>query len=306
MKKVALVGLIFIFIGLCVDKRETIITYVNNFLSEFHKGDIVEKRNVYYRDYDFTFVKNTNNFRPESFQDIINIYYTIINSGLDTYTFKCGRKYETCLQDIDNLATSQSLLSDINNYVHPFNGFTNIETSYDSMGYITLTIDKTYTESQIASVNKAIDDVYNTLVKPELSLEENIRNVHDYIINNTKYDTMRKAGDSPYSSDTAYGTLYEGYAVCGGYADTMALFLERMNVKNYKISSEIHVWNAVYLNNKWLHLDLTWDDPVSLYGDNFLEHNFFLINTEELFKLEKKEHFFNESSYPEFVLQKNN
>ena len=306
MKKLMLLGLLLILSGLCIDKRETIITYVHDFLSEFHKEDIIEKRNKYYRNYDFTFVKNTNDFKPNNFQDIINIYYTIINSGIDSYTFKCDRNYENCLQDIDKLATSQSLLSDINNFVHPFNGFTNIETSYDNIGYITIKIEKTYSAEQITAINKAIDDIYPSVVKPELSDRDNIKNVHDYIINNTKYDILKKTGNTPYNSDTAYGSLYDGYAVCGGYSDTMALFLERMGIKNFKVSSDIHVWNAVYLDNQWLHLDLTWDDPVSLYGEDFLEYNFFLINTEELFKLEKVEHSFNESSYPEVTLKNNN
>ena len=38
-----------------------------------------------------------------------------------------------------------------------------------------------------------------------------------------------------YKSEIAYGPLFEGYAVCGGYTDLMELFLEKMNIKSYKI-----------------------------------------------------------------------
>ena len=32
-----------------------------------------------------------------------------------------------------------------------------------------------------------------------------------------------------YHSDIAYGPLVEGYAICGGYADTMKLFLDKLS-----------------------------------------------------------------------------
>ena len=50
----------------------------------------------------------------------------------------------------------------------------------------------------------------------------------------------------------------------------MELFLEKMNVKSYKISGEKHVWNAVEINGVWKHLDLTWDDPVASDGNDYL------------------------------------
>ena len=75
------------------------------------------------------------------------------------------------------------------------------------MGYITIKIEKTYSVEQITAINKAIDDIYPSVVKPELSDRDNIKNVHDYIINNTKYDILKKTGNTPYNSDTAYGAL---------------------------------------------------------------------------------------------------
>ena len=81
----------------------------------------------------------------------------------------------------------------------------------------------------------------------------------------------------------------------------MELFLEKMNVKSFKISSENHVWNAVYLNNKWYHLDLTWDDPVASNGKDYLEHDYFLIDTNKLLSLETEQHQFNKEIYKEFA-----
>ena len=110
-----------------------------------------------------------------------------------------------------------------------------------------------------------------------------------------------KSGQSQYRSDSAYGALYEGYAVCGGYSDTMALFLNRMNVPNFKASSDMHVWNVVNINGKWLNLDLTWDDPISIDNGDYLEYSFFLIDSNTMLTIEQTEHSFNQETYSELV-----
>ena len=79
----------------------------------------------------------------------------------------------------------------------------------------------------------------------------------------------------------------------------MALFLNDLQLKNYKIASASHIWNGVYLNNEWLHLDLTWDDPITSDGSNLLEYRFFLIPTDMLKFLEPQQHIYDETIYQE-------
>ena len=79
----------------------------------------------------------------------------------------------------------------------------------------------------------------------------------------------------------------------------MAIFLNYYNIPNYKVVSENHVWNAVYINNAWYHLDLTWDDPILSNGENVLEHSYFLITTEKLKSLDTTQHNFNENIFTE-------
>ena len=300
IKVLALIGLLFIFAGVALERKEIIISYVNYFSGLFGNNKL-ETRNDYTRDIDFTYVKRTTNYNPKNYQDILNIYYSVLNSGLEEFTFQCDVSYKNCLDDVDALANSQEKLSDINNYVHPFNSFTHIETTYNSLGSVTISTVKAYTQEEIALLNTAIDDIYPKIVNENATVEENIKSVHDYIINNTKYDISRKNGESEYHSDTAYGALYEGYAVCGGYSDTMSLFLNRMNIPNFKASSDMHIWNVVNVNGQWLNLDLTWDDPISIDGLDYLEYDFFLIDSQRMLKLEKKEHNFNADTYPEIA-----
>ena len=94
----------------------------------------------------------------------------------------------------------------------------------------------------------------------------------------------------------------------------MAIFLTKLGVVNYKIATTAedlkdsetgHIWNAVYLDGQWLHMDLTWDDPVTNTGENLLHHKYFLVTTEEMKKADDgevniEEHNFNKIYYPEF------
>ncbi len=298
-KTLATLGLLLIFIGLFMMKKDEINALINKY---FKGNNIVTlgEKNEYYRDYDFDFVQNTNNFSPNNYQDLLNIYYTVLNAGKSNFTFYCPDSYDSCLDDVKRLANDQDTLSDINNYVHPFNGFNHIESEYDSLGRVTINIIRSYDNNDIKLITSKIDELLPQLVSNTSSLENNIKSVHDYIINNSKYDSNRSDnGVVTYKSDTAYGPLFEGYALCGGYTDLMELFLERMNVKSFKVSSLNHVWNAVYLNGNWKHLDLTWDDPVASDGNDYLEYNYFLIDTNQLLDLEQTQHEFNLDHYKE-------
>lgn len=299
-KILATLGLIFIFIGLFLMKKDDIFTIFNDYVLKENKVVTIGEKNEYYRDYDFTFVKNTNNFSPSNYQDILDIYYTVINAGKSNFTFYCPKEYTSCIDDIKTLANDQNTLSDINNYVHPYNGFSHIESEYDSLGRVTINVVRNYTEQDINLINKKIDELMPQLTSNYNSLETNIKNVHDYIINNARYDSARSDNNVlTYKSDTAYGPLFQGYAICGGYTDLMQLFLERLNVKNFRVSSDNHIWNVLYINNAWKHLDLTWDDPVASDGKDYLEYNYFLIDTNQLLTLEQTQHNFNLEHYTE-------
>ena len=76
----------------------------------------------------------------------------------------------------------------------------------------------------------------------------------------------------------------------------MALFLDKLGFKNYKISSAKHIWNAVYIDGEWKHLDLTWDDPITDGADR-LEYNFFLISDKELESKNTGQHNYNKVIY---------
>lgn len=296
MKKTILLLALLILFGVCILYNEEIINFtVHHFIQSKQESTLLETNN-YSKNKNYSFVQITDSFEPQNRQDILNIYYTVLNSGMTNFTFYCPEEYKNCLNDVDNISNDQTLLSNINNYIPIYNSFQNIETEFDSLGKVDITIHHTYTDEQITELESMATSILETTVSADMTTENKIKAIHDYIINQTKYDKDRSDNKvKQYHSDTAYGALIEHYAICGGYADSMKLFLDKLNIDNYKISSENHIWNLVNLNGSWYHLDLTWDDPVTNTGEDVLEYDYFLITTDELLELETDQHFFDKT-----------
>lgn len=302
MKKYIVLLFLVILFGFTFAFRRPLYNLYRTYLVKEQKQVTLTESNEYKRDYNFNYVKRTDDFTPSNYQDLLDIYYTVLNSGVDEFSFYCTDEYSSCINDVDSLANNQKVLSTINNFVHPFNSFRHLETSYDDYGKVTLKVEHIYSNNDIKLIEAKVKDIENEIWSESMSNEDKIKAAHNYIINNNKYDKDRSDNNIvKHKSDTAYGSLLEGYSLCGGYTDAMELFLEDMGVKSYKISSENHVWNAVYLNNTWYHLDLTWDDPITTDGSDILEYNFFLITTSELNELEKEQHNYDKNVYSELA-----
>ena len=249
---------------------------------------------------EYSYVQDTNNFIPNEKQDIMNIIYTFLNSGWETFTFYCPKEYDTCIDDVTSITNNNEILSNINNYVHPYNSFKTIETNYTTSGEVTLISHKLYTEEMIEVLNLKVEEVYNKLINENMTDREKIKVIHDYIINNSKYDSEKISGVIKNNSNNAYGVLMDGYGICSGYTDAMALFLNKLNIPNIKVSSEKHIWNLVFIDGEWLNLDLTFDDPVTDTGEDVLSDDYFLIDTNTMLELDKtNQHNFDDNVFVE-------
>lgn len=274
---------------------DTISDKLATFLENDKKVSLASPNN-YYRNYDFKFVKQSESYIPYSYQDILDIIYSTLNNGWDTFTFYCPDEYTECLKDINKISKDTTLLSNINNYVHPYNNYSKIGIVSNTTGEITINTTKLYSEQDIDKLNKGVDEIITKHITNDMSDDDKVLKIHDYIINNTRYD-INKVNEASY---TALGPLFNGTAVCSGYADLMAIFLNKFGIKNYKIASNTHVWNALFINGEWLHLDLTWDDPITKNSDvDTLQHDFFLVKTSNLLEFDTKDHKFDTTVYQE-------
>ena len=277
---------------------DKILIAVNNIIyySISNKIDI-PGYTVNQRNYEFKTVKPTSNFYPKNIDEVKEVYYTVLNNGWDSFTFYCDKDYTNCKDDIKDIANDSEYISLINNYVSPFNAYKKYNTLIIGDYEINLTVDKLYSQTEINLVNKSIDDIIKSLkINTTNPTQDDLLKFHDYLISNVKYDDDYIDNDIYSISNKANGALIEKIALCSGYTDAFGLFLDRLNIPNFKVTTTDHVWNVVYFNNKWLHVDVTWDDDE--YNSRN-RHNFFLIDTNKLLEKDAEEHTFKQELYLE-------
>lgn len=259
---------------------------------------VIAEANDYYLEGNFTQFKNWTDDVSNK-EELLNYIYYVINTGSDYADGECTKEYTNCIEDLNEIAHNEETLSIINNFVHPYNSFKTISFSYNELGKFSLIIEHIYTKEEITAINYIIDNKIKNDIKDSMTTEEKIKKIHDYIIDSTKYDLLKKDNihDDTYKSNTAYGVLIQSYGICSGYSDTMAIFLNKLGIENYKISNATHIWNLVHINGVWRHLDSTWDDPIS--DNNINRDTYFLISTEELEKLKDDTHDFDKEIFKE-------
>jgi len=288
--------------------NEQILDYINTNYIHFKSNNIYLEYNEYAKKENYKFVKNTKNFMAKNYQDLLNIFYSALDSGTNEFTFYCDNKYKNCLKDINKIVPNdlgkEDIISELNNFISPFNTYKNITIITNDRGKVTIKFEKLYTEEMIKEVNDYLDNYIKENITDDMDDYQKILLFHDYIIDNTLYDSERADDvnnpiydESP--SHTAYGITHNQTALCGGYSDIMALYLDKLGIKNIRIAADLHVWNLVYIDGKWQHLDVTWDDPVTNTGEQLLIHEYFLINKDQLLELDNVEHQFDETIYIE-------
>lgn len=300
MKKIITYTILLIMIIMVFIYRKDITNYVtNNIIKQEIKEEL--KFNEYSKKTNYEYVQITNDLTVNKKEEIKNIFYTILDSGVKSFSFYCDTEYKECDNDIKTFFNDKDILSNINNFVHPYNSFKNIRISVTNYGKITLDISHLYNQDEITIINDQIDTFIKENINDTMTTNDKIKVFHDYIINNTKFDTaIENSLDRLNSSSyTAYGLLIDHLAICGGYTDTMAIYLNKLNIKNYRISTTEHVWNLVNLDNSWLNLDVTWDDPVTSDGSDMLMYDYYLISTSDMLNKDTTQHNFNQAVYIE-------
>ena len=288
-------------ISICI---VTIINFYPEKVKDFiyniiNKDDyVIAIANDYYLEGNFEYVQNWTDDVSNK-KELINYIYHLINTGVEYADGECTDEYKNCINDLNEIANDEETLSVINNFVHPYNSFKTISFTYNDRGEFSLIIEHIYNQEEITAINYIVENKINEIIKEDMTTEEKIKKIHNYIIDSTKYDTLKSENihDNTYKSNTAYGVLIQGYGICSGYSDTVAIFLNKLGIENYKISNETHIWNLVHINGVWTHLDTTWDDPIST--TNLNRDTYFLINYDELTKLNDNTHNFNKNIYKE-------
>ena len=170
---------------------------------------------------------------------------------------------------------------------------------------------KEQVETSINKIEQIRDDLVSTLSG---NTYNDIVKIHDYLVNNIEYD---KTYDS-FGAYNIYGALIKNSAVCEGYAKAFKYLLNYAGIEceiiqgkatNSSGETESHAWNAVYLNDKWYLVDVTWDDPIIIGGGPLTirnKHKYLLKGAETFNKDHQEEYQFTENGkkfvYPEISM----
>ncbi len=145
-------------------------------------------------------------------------------------------------------------------------------------------------DSQMKDKAKAILSKVNGSMSPI----ERERVIHDFLVNNTKYDTSFKAENA----HNLYGALVNGVAVCEGYANAFQYLMREAGVQCILVKGDFngdsHEWNMVELEGQFYHVDVTSDDPILNGGkDQILKFDYFNLTEAAI----KTDHFIRDNIY---------
>lgn len=162
-----------------------------------------------------------------------------------------------------------------------------------SPGNYTFTLKITYreTKEQTEYVMKQAKAIVSSITQVGMDDHEKVKAIHDYVVKHISYDTSYKAY-------TAYEALVNRSAVCQGYALLTYQLLKEAGIENHFVvgtgDGQPHAWNLVKIENKWYHLDTTFDDPVP-DEQGRVTYSYFNLSDEQI----ERNHEWNRGDYPQ-------
>ncbi|HFR4184883.1 TPA: S-layer homology domain-containing protein [Bacillus cereus] len=162
-----------------------------------------------------------------------------------------------------------------------------------SPGNYTFTLKITYreTKEQTEYVMKQAKAIVSSITQVGMDDHEKVKAIHDYVVKHISYDTSYKAY-------TAYEALVNRSAVCQGYALLTYQLLKEAGIENHFVvgtgDGQPHAWNLVKIENKWYHLDTTFDDPVP-DEQGRVTYSYFNLSDEQI----ARNHEWNRGDYPQ-------
>ena len=134
------------------------------------------------------------------------------------------------------------------------------------------------TKEKVAEYNELLSDLLALGSKSWSDLEI-VLFYHDYLVANYAYDTG-------YDIYDAYGFLKEGKGLAQSYTMVFEEIMDHYGIPcTYAQSDSLsRIWNVVYLDGYWYHLDLTHDDPLRKKADipGCVSKKYFLIGEDQM------------------------
>ncbi|WP_455721870.1 transglutaminase domain-containing protein [Agathobacter sp.] len=145
-----------------------------------------------------------------------------------------------------------------------------------------------FTKDKIKEHRQAMQSRVKKLARQAEKLDEKGKEmfIHDFIVNNVKYDKLKKE----YSHEII-GALGNGVAVCEGMAKAVKILCDELGIWCIIALSEAnpdkgikyrHAWNVVRIDGKYYHLDATFDNTLS--RDDIVRYDYFNLPDKRIFR----------------------
>lgn len=145
-----------------------------------------------------------------------------------------------------------------------------------------------FNKDRIKEHRQAMESRVKKLARQAASLSERDRElfIHDFILDNVKYDKLKKE----YSHEII-GALGNGVAVCEGIAKAVKILCDELNIWCIVALSENnpekgikyrHAWNVIKIDGKYYHLDATFDNTLS--KSDLPRHDYFNLSDRQIFR----------------------
>lgn len=181
----------------------------------------------------------------------------------------------------------------------------------DDLKVINLVISYDYPRDQLLAMKKEtadkVKEIVKNLITPGMSDYQKELALHNYVINNARYDYENVDKDAvPFDEHDAYGVLIKGIGVCDSYAEAMKMLLNEAGVECLVAEGDAisssgsedtkygHAWNIIKLDGEYYHFDATWDDVKNEDGSESLTYYFLNLTDDEARSL----YTWDESKYP--------
>ncbi len=152
-------------------------------------------------------------------------------------------------------------------------GYTRTDSENGCAYLITLTPEYYTDPEQEEKVTRRTDEIIESLKLGAKTDEQKVRAVYDYIYDNVEYDRIHRKNEHYHLKSTAYAALFNGCAVCQGYAVLTYRLMREAGLDARVITgtaiksggTEYHAWNIVRVDGEYYNIDITWD---KLSGDH--------------------------------------
>ena len=158
---------------------------------------------------------------------------------------------------------------------------------YPQASHVELVPEYLFDKQKIREHRQAVDSRIARLTRPlqGKSQREKAVAIHDFILENVRYDKLKKS----YSHEII-GPLTQGVGVCEGMAKTVKALCDQCGVECIVALSHDnpdrgvkyrHAWNVVKLEGKWYHVDATFDNSLQR---GVKRYDYFGLDDKRLFR----------------------